>query len=252
MTGAAPAQPALACGGNQVGILGKGHYCIGRTGEPPRAPSQTASPFPHGIAVALAPCEPRGVRFSFACADKQLSPGDRQTEERKNHVRPDVTPRLHGRRSNRSLRARGLLQHLREFREIERKGEGREAGHPRHELRHELQRLAPHHHRRHRRRYPREVLAGLRHPPRLHRADHHRQAEEARRHHDRQHDRGARPLRGRRREGNRRAADASHGWPGIRRRERRARQVRRQVRQDLARRPAAHLRRRLQEGVRSH
>ncbi len=83
MTGAAPAQPALACGGNQVGILGKGHYCIGRAGEPPRAPSQTASPFPHGIAVALAPCEPRGVRFSFACADKQLSPGDRQTEERK-------------------------------------------------------------------------------------------------------------------------------------------------------------------------
>ena len=79
MTGAAPAQPALACGGNQVGILGKGHYCIGRAGEPPRAPSQTASPFPHGIAVALAPCEPRGVRFSFACADKQLSPGDRQT-----------------------------------------------------------------------------------------------------------------------------------------------------------------------------
>lgn len=108
MTGAAPAQPALACGGNQVGILGKGHYCIGRAGEPPRAPSQTASPFPHGIAVALAPCEPRGVRFSFACADKQLSPGDRQTEERKNHVRPDVTPRLHGRRSNRSLRARGV------------------------------------------------------------------------------------------------------------------------------------------------
>ena len=106
MTGAAPAQPALACGGNQVGILGKGHYCIGRAGEPPRAPSQTASPFPHGIAVALAPCEPRGVRFSFACADKQLSPGDRQTEERKNHVRPDVTPRLHGRRSNRSRRAR--------------------------------------------------------------------------------------------------------------------------------------------------
>ena len=126
MTGAAPAQPALACGGNQVGILGKGHYCIGRAGEPPRAPSQTASPFPHGIAVALAPCEPRGVRFSFACADKQLSPGDRQTEERKNHVRPDVTPRLHGRRSNRSRRARrsrarGLLQHLRKFREIERK-----------------------------------------------------------------------------------------------------------------------------------
>ena len=158
MTGAAPAQPALACGGNQVGILGKGHYCIGRAGEPPRAPSQTASPFPHGIAVALAPCEPRGVRFSFACADKQLSPGDRQTEERKNHVRPDVTPRLHGRRSNRSRRARrsrarGLLQHLREFREIERKGEGREAGHPRHELRHELQRLAPHHHRRQRRRH---------------------------------------------------------------------------------------------------
>ena len=28
-------------------------------------PSQTASPFPHGIAVALAPCEPRGVRFPF-------------------------------------------------------------------------------------------------------------------------------------------------------------------------------------------
>ena len=75
MTGAAPAQPALACGGNQVGILGKGHYCVGRAGEPPRAPSQTASPFPHGIAVALAPCEPRGARFSFACADKQLSPG---------------------------------------------------------------------------------------------------------------------------------------------------------------------------------
>ena len=71
----------------------------------------------------------------------------------------------------------------------------------------------------------------------LHRADHHRQAEEARRHHDRQYDRGARPLRGRRREGNCRAADASHGWPGIRRRERRARQVRRQVRQDLARDP---------------
>ena len=64
-TGAAPAQPALACGGNQVGILGKGHYCVGRAGEPPRAPSQTASPFPHGIAVALAPCEPRGVRFPF-------------------------------------------------------------------------------------------------------------------------------------------------------------------------------------------
>ena len=81
MTSAAPAQPALACGGNQVGILGKGHYCIGRAGEPPRAPSQTASPFPHGIAVALAPCEPRGVRFSFACADKQLSPGDRQTDQ---------------------------------------------------------------------------------------------------------------------------------------------------------------------------
>ena len=34
---------------------------------------------------------------------------------------------------------RDRLQHLREFREIERKGEGREAGHPRHELRHELQ-----------------------------------------------------------------------------------------------------------------
>lgn len=67
MTGAASAQPALACGGNQVGILDKGHYCIGRAGEPPRAPSQTASPFPHGIAVALSPCEPRGVRFPFEC-----------------------------------------------------------------------------------------------------------------------------------------------------------------------------------------
>ncbi len=108
MTGAAPAQPVLACRGNQVGILGKGHYCIGRAGEPPRAPSQTASPFPHGIAVALAPCEPRGVRFSFACADKQLSPGDRQTEERKNHVRPDVTPRLHGRRATGAVALAGF------------------------------------------------------------------------------------------------------------------------------------------------
>lgn len=74
MTGAAPTQPALACGGNQVGILGKGHYCVGCAGEPPRAPSQTASPFPHGIAVALSPCEPRGVRFPFECKKQARYP----------------------------------------------------------------------------------------------------------------------------------------------------------------------------------
>lgn len=74
MTGAAPTQPALACGGNQVGILGKGHYCVGRAGEPPRVPSQTASPFPHGIAVALSPCEPRGVRFPFECKKQARYP----------------------------------------------------------------------------------------------------------------------------------------------------------------------------------